>query len=70
MPLHHKFSILYYILLDFDESNARNIPSEAFASASGMPRNYQILMKGLWHLDHQEFDVGFVQEHPLSASCC
>ncbi|KAF4126223.1 hypothetical protein GMORB2_1469 [Geosmithia morbida] len=55
MSLHHKFSILYYILLDFDESNARNLPSEAFSSSSGMPRNYQILMKGLWHLDHQEF---------------
>ena len=57
MSLHHKFSLLYYLLLDFDEADARTLASDNFATASGMPKNYQILMKGLWHLDQQEFSV-------------
>lgn len=57
MSLHHKFSLLYYILLDFDEASSHVNASEAFATASGMPRNYQIFMKGLWFLDQQEFSV-------------
>jgi hypothetical protein len=26
-------------------------------SASGMPSNYQIFIKGLWHLDRKQFPV-------------
>lgn len=57
MSLHHKFSLLYYLLLDFDDSRGRSQPSDKFSATSGMPKNYQILMKGLWHLDNQEFPV-------------
>lgn len=63
MSLHHKFSLLYYLLLDFDESDARNLASDNFATVSGMPKNYQILMKGLWQLDQQQFSVC---SHPLT----
>lgn len=58
MSLHHKFSLLYYVLLDFgDDFSARAQASDEFATASGMPKNYQILMKGLWLLDQQDFEV-------------
>jgi len=55
MSLHHKYSLLYYLLLDFDESDAQTLASDGFATASGMPKNYQTLMKGLWYLDQQMF---------------
>lgn len=57
MSMHHKLSLFYYILLDFDASDSRGAASDRFASAYGMPRNYQLLMKGLWYLDRQEFSV-------------
>lgn len=57
MSLHHKFSLLYYLLIDFDESSTRATASDDFAAASGMPKNYQTLMKGLWFLDQQDFSV-------------
>lgn len=57
MTMHHKFSIFYYLLLDFDQVSGRENASEAFADASGMPRKYQIFMKGLWYLDKQQFSV-------------
>jgi len=56
MALHYKLSILYYILLDFDRKSTRAVVSEDFASNSGLPKSYQILMKGLWQLDQQEFE--------------
>ncbi|KAF4466346.1 ELYS-domaining containing [Fusarium albosuccineum] len=55
MSTHHKFSIFYYILLDFDQVSDPEVVSEAFVDASGMPKKYQIFMKGLWYLDKQEF---------------
>ncbi|KAF4974462.1 hypothetical protein FZEAL_8633 [Fusarium zealandicum] len=55
MSTHHKFSIFYYILLDFDQTSGHGNVSEAFVDASGMPKKYQTFMKGLWYLDHQEF---------------
>ncbi|KAF4453301.1 nuclear pore complex assembly protein [Fusarium austroafricanum] len=55
MSTHHKFSIFYYILLDFDRTAGRESVSDAFVDASGMPKKYQIFMKGLWYLDHQDF---------------
>lgn len=59
MSTHHKFSIFYYILLDFDRTSGRDNVSDAFVDASGMPKKYQIFMKGLWYLDHRDFSVGF-----------
>ncbi|KAF5262640.1 hypothetical protein FOXYS1_6625 [Fusarium oxysporum] len=55
MSTHHKFSIFYYILLDFDQTSGRESVSDAFVDASGIPKKYQIFMKGLWYLDRQEF---------------
>ncbi|GJC87433.1 protein ELYS [Colletotrichum liriopes] len=57
MSTHHRLSIFYYILLDFDTSQTRAQPSSKFAVTSGVPKNYQIFMKGLWLLDHQQFEV-------------
>ncbi|KAF5023379.1 hypothetical protein F66182_4536 [Fusarium sp. NRRL 66182] len=55
MSTHHKFSIFYYVLLDFDRTSGRENLSDTFVDASGMPKKYQIFMKGLWYLDRQEF---------------
>ncbi|KAF5136949.1 Protein ELYS [Metarhizium anisopliae] len=55
MSMHHKFSLLYYILLDFDDASKEVFVSESFASLSGMPANYQLFMKGLWHMDREEY---------------
>ncbi|KAF4948009.1 hypothetical protein FGADI_10004 [Fusarium gaditjirri] len=52
---YHKISVFYYILLDFDLTAGRESVSDALVDASGMPKNYQIFMKGLWYLDRQEF---------------
>lgn len=54
---HHKISVLYYILLDFDAPTGRRVHSTAFEESSFLPQNYQIYMKGLWHLDRTEFEV-------------
>lgn len=59
MSTHHKFSIFYYILLDFDRTSGRDNVSDAFVDSSGMPKKYQIFMKGLWYLDHRDFSVRF-----------
>ncbi|KAK3305763.1 nuclear pore complex assembly-domain-containing protein [Chaetomium strumarium] len=59
---HAKLSVFYYLLLDFDElRGARSQLAEALAEASGLPQNYQILMRGLWHMDRKEFK--FALEH-------
>ncbi|KAG5992372.1 hypothetical protein E4U43_003799, partial [Claviceps pusilla] len=55
MSMHHKLSLFYYLLLDFDESNNNIHVSDNFASLSGMPANYQLFMKGLWYMDRQEY---------------
>ncbi|KAF6816052.1 hypothetical protein CPLU01_13966 [Colletotrichum plurivorum] len=56
MSMHHRLSIFYYILLDFDASQTRPQASSQFATASGVPKSYQIFMKGLWLLDHLQFE--------------
>ncbi|KAL2137111.1 hypothetical protein VTI74DRAFT_8743 [Chaetomium olivicolor] len=59
---HAKLSVLYYLLLDYDEvRGARSNLAESLAEESGLPQNYQILMRGLWHMDRQEFK--FALEH-------
>lgn len=57
MSTHHKFSLFYYILLDFDYVAGGESLSENFVEISGMPQKYKIFMKGLWHMDRQEFSV-------------
>jgi hypothetical protein len=54
---HHKISVLYYILLDFDYPTGRRDLSTAFEQKSFLPQKYQIYMKGLWHMDRMEFEV-------------
>lgn len=54
---HHKISVLYYILLDFDAPTGRRLHSTAFEENSFLPQKYQIYMKGLWHLDRLELEV-------------
>ncbi|KAH8888648.1 hypothetical protein GQ53DRAFT_749048 [Thozetella sp. PMI_491] len=54
---HHKLSVLYYLLLDYDGvRGTRSALAEDIAATSGLPSKYQILMKGLWHMDHQQFN--------------
>ncbi|KAL2753244.1 hypothetical protein ACRALDRAFT_1077616 [Sodiomyces alcalophilus JCM 7366] len=56
ISIHHRLSIFYYFLLDFDSDDSRLQISNRFAEVSGVPKTYQIFMKGLWLLDHQQFD--------------
>ncbi|KAK8087717.1 hypothetical protein PG997_002678 [Apiospora hydei] len=49
---HHKLSVIFYILLDFDEDQA-----DSFAHRAGVPTKYQIFMRGLWNMDHQAYAV-------------
>ena len=57
MSIHHKLSLFYYMLLDFEAPSGQQAASEIFATESGMPSNYQIFMSGLWYLDRQDFSV-------------
>jgi len=54
---HHKISILFYILLDFDAPTGRRNYSGEFESCSFLPPKYSIYMKGLWHLDRLDFNA-------------
>ena len=56
-PDHHKLSVFYYVLLDFDYPTGRRDLSTTFEKSSFLPQKYQIYMKGLWHMDHQEYEV-------------
>lgn len=58
MSTHHKLSALYYLLLDHDDAlGPRMIMTEKFALRTGMPKRYQIFMRGLWHMDRLQFQV-------------
>lgn len=57
MSSHHKLSVFYYLLLDYDAARDRSQLAETFARRSGVPEKYQTFMTGLWHLDRQQFDV-------------
>ena len=63
MAIHHKLSILYYLLLDLDDrlSRSRSHPggdrAEEFATQAAVPQKYTIFMKGLWLLDSAQFDL-------------
>ena len=51
---HHKLSLLYYLLLDWDIANPRAALSESFAFSASVPSQYQTFMKGLWCLDRRD----------------
>ena len=55
---HHKISVLYYLLLDFDYATGKRDYSTAFEQYAFLPPKYQKYMKGLWHMDRKEFEVG------------
>jgi hypothetical protein len=58
MSPQQKLSVLYYLLLDYDDSlGPRSQIAEKLASKTGLPAKYQILMKGLWHMDRLQFSV-------------
>ncbi|EFX03382.1 hypothetical protein CMQ_5432 [Grosmannia clavigera kw1407] len=58
MSTHHKLSALYYLLLDHDDAiGPRMKLTEKFALQTGMPKRYQIFMRGLWHMDRLQFQV-------------
>ncbi|KAI0401886.1 nuclear pore complex assembly-domain-containing protein [Xylaria palmicola] len=58
ITLHHKLSILYYLLLDIDgRSTPTANKAESFGSSAGLPARYQIFMKGLWFMDTRNFEL-------------
>lgn len=58
MAIHHKLSVLYYLLLDHDDGlSPRSQIAENFARQTGVPKKYQIFMKGLWYMDRVQFNV-------------
>ena len=60
MSSHHKLSVFFYLLLDFDEGlglQGRSSAAESFATRSGVPTKYQIFMRGLWDMDRHQFQV-------------
>ncbi|KAA8628810.1 hypothetical protein SMACR_05933 [Sordaria macrospora] len=53
---HYKISVLYYLLLDHDDIHpGRSQWADGFAEEAGLPKKYQFLMRGLWHMDRKEF---------------
>jgi hypothetical protein len=57
VPDHHKLSVLFYILIDIDYPTGRREFSLAFEEMAFLPKQYSIYMKGLWHMDRQEFEA-------------
>ncbi|KAI0486961.1 nuclear pore complex assembly-domain-containing protein [Xylaria cf. heliscus] len=57
ITVHHKLSILYYLLLDIDgRYSDGESKAESFAFHAGIPTRYQIFMKGLWLMDTRNFE--------------
>ncbi|KAI0398000.1 nuclear pore complex assembly-domain-containing protein [Xylariaceae sp. FL0594] len=58
VALHHKLSVIYYLLLDMDgEGHVGDTRADHFAVTSGLPSRYQIFMKGLWLMDAKKFEL-------------
>ncbi len=71
--MHHKLSILYYLLLDVDDVNSHNHNhsynqnddedgdnvdrAEDFSARAAVPQKYSIFMKGLWLMDSAEYGL-------------
>ncbi|GAP92609.2 putative nuclear pore complex assembly protein [Rosellinia necatrix] len=68
--LHHKLSIIYYLLLDIDgRSSDGDSKADSFASLAGIPQRYQVFMKGLWLLDTRNFELALEHlTHPALIS--
>ncbi|KAI1771095.1 nuclear pore complex assembly-domain-containing protein [Hypoxylon cercidicola] len=54
--IHHKASVVFYLLLDVDERNGVS-RAQYIADQLNVPENYKIFMQGLWYMDNQQFDV-------------
>lgn len=63
MSTHHKLSVFYYLLLDYDAvasaSGGKGGLADRFAARSGVREKYQTFMPGLWFLDRQQFEVRY-----------
>ncbi|KAF2967809.1 hypothetical protein GQX73_g5739 [Xylaria multiplex] len=58
ITLHHRLSIIYYLLLDIDgRSSDGDSKADSFGTAAGIPDRYQIFMKGLWLMDTRNFEL-------------
>ncbi|KAI0509520.1 nuclear pore complex assembly-domain-containing protein [Xylaria bambusicola] len=57
ITLHHKLSIVYYILLDIGGRCGGADRAERFAKYASIPDRYQIFMKGLWLMDTRNFEL-------------
>lgn len=51
-PDEQKLALLYYVLLDCRGINSAD---NAFARRTYLPQKYQLLIQGLWELDHSQF---------------
>jgi hypothetical protein len=61
---HHKLSVFYYLLLDYDLARGHtSAVADDFVVKSGLPRKYHLMMRGLWHMDRKEFKVR--HHHPI-----
>lgn len=57
---HHKLSVLYYILLDCGDVSQSGLDlSVSLQEKYYLPKKYQIMMQGLWHMDNFRFEVSF-----------
>lgn len=54
--IHHKLSVVYYLLLDVDDQHG-STRAEAFAQRASLPTSFKIFIKGLWLMDAQQFQV-------------
>ena len=57
---HHRLSVFYYIMLDYEDREQRDAVAgvaEIFAHRAGLPSKFQTMMRGLWFLDHEQFEV-------------
>lgn len=62
---HHKLSVFYYLLLDYDLVRGHtSTVADDFVTKSGLPRKYHLMMRGLWHMDRKEFKVCLVVTLP------
>ncbi|KAI0023300.1 nuclear pore complex assembly-domain-containing protein [Xylariomycetidae sp. FL0641] len=56
--IHHKLSIIYYLLLDIDvRIPGGSQKAEYFASTAGIPPKYSLFMRGLWYMDNLYYEA-------------
>lgn len=68
--VHHKLSVFYYLLLDYDSSQRQGSYAGNFAYHFAVPEKYKLFMKGLWLMDRGEFQVrSFPLEVDTRAAC-